>query len=151
MSSDGFGPSALPAERKMPALPAQEPRCVARVSLRSHKSYCAVKTGVEKSVGTVLVQCVGDACIVGALGKLVSMMHRVSGESASRCSVSPATKATLRIPTVSRAERSLYRLRRVSILQVAWEAARPEHEPLQAHDCNADFDAEFVGVARLCR
>ena len=85
------------------------------------------------------------------MGKLGSTVNRVGDESASTYLAWRATKATLRFLTEGRAERSPCRPRRVSILQVAWEAARPEHEPLQAHDCNADFDAEFDGVARLCR
>ena len=57
------------------------------VVLRSLKSYCAAETGVEKSVGTVLGQCVGEASTkqshfsaIGTLGKPVSMVRRVSAE-----------------------------------------------------------------------
>jgi len=55
--------------------------------MRSHKSYCAAETGVENSVGTVLVQCVDDAptkqshfSAMGTRGKPISMVRRVSAE-----------------------------------------------------------------------
>ena len=57
------------------------------VVLRSLKSYCPDETGVEKSVGTVLVEYVDEVSTkqshfsaIGRLGKPISMVRRVSAE-----------------------------------------------------------------------